>query len=61
MYERWSALCYDFKEKLCNREYVMNKINRIVDPIMRPIASKAGICFMCMKNDAKFSCNNLKD
>jgi hypothetical protein len=44
-----------------NFDYVKNLINKKIDPIMRPIATKAGICFMCMNNEAKLSCNNLKD
>ena len=61
MYERWSSICYDFREKYLNFEYIRNVVNRKVDPIMRPIASKAGICFMCMNNEVVLTCNNLKD
>ena len=61
MYKRWASICYDFKEKYLNFEYVKNLIDRKVDPIMRPIALKAGLCFMCMTNKAKLSCNNVKD
>jgi len=61
MHKRWSSICFDFKEKYLNFEFFKNLVDRRVDPIMRPIAYKVGLCFMCMNNDAKLSCNNLKD
>lgn len=61
MYERWSSICYDFKDKYLSFDYIKNLVDRRVDPIMRPIALKVGICFMCMKNPAILSCNNIKD
>ena len=61
MYTRWAAICFDFKEKYLSFEYVKNLVNKKIDPIMRPIAHKVGLCFMCMTNDAKLSCNNMQD
>jgi hypothetical protein len=61
MYQRWSSICYDYREKYLNFEYIKNLVNRRIDPIMRPIAMRVGLCFMCMTNQAILTCNNLKD
>ena len=50
MYEWWASVCYDFREKYLNFEYIRNLVNKKVDVIMRPIAAKVGLCFMCMTN-----------
>ena len=61
MYERWSAICYDFRDKYMNFDYLKNLVDKKVDPIMRPIACKIGVCYMCMRNEAVLTCNNIKD
>eukprot|EP00347_Sterkiella_histriomuscorum_P014564 403360399 len=61
MYERWSSICYDFKDKYLNFDYIKNLVDKKIDPIMRPIALKVNVCYMCMKNPAVLSCNNIKD
>jgi hypothetical protein len=61
MYERWSSICFDYKNKFLNFEYFKNLVNRKVDPILQPICLKIGKCFMCVENEARFSCNNMKD
>lgn len=50
MYERWASICYDFREKYLNFEYIRILVDRKIDPIMRPVAVKVGLCFMCMQN-----------
>ncbi len=61
MYKKWSAICFDFRDKYLNFEYMKNLVDKRIDPIMRPVAYKIGLCFMCMKNSAILSCNNIKD
>ena len=61
MHERWASICYDFRDKYLNFDYIKSLVFRRIDPIMRTIAIKVRLCFMCMTNEAKLSCNNIKD
>ena len=38
-----------------------NLVDKRIDPIMRPVAFKIGVCFMCMNNPGILTCNNVKD
>ena len=61
MYQRWSSVCFDFKNKYLSFDYLKNLVDRRTDPVMRPIALQISLCFMCMKNPANLTCNNVKD
>lgn len=61
MHSRWASVCFDFKNKYLNFDYLKNLVNAKLDKIMQPICVKIGKCFMCLEEDAKLSCNNMKD
>ena len=61
MHNRWSGICYDYKERYLGVDYVRTLVDRRVDNIVRPIGNRVGLCFSCMINDVSVSCNNAKD
>lgn len=61
MHERWASICFDFKNKYLNFNFVKNLVDRQLDKIMQPICVKIGKCFMCMEAEAKLHCNNVED
>ena len=46
--DRWSAICYDFKNKYLDRDYVLGYLAKQTDSILKEITSKTDLCSMCM-------------
>ena len=58
-YQEWAPAWFDFKDKYLNRDYVMNKLNKISDKVLNPIMNKTELCFIWLSEPAMFSWNNL--
>lgn len=40
MYQKWAPICFDFKDKYMNKDYVWAKLDRLSDKIMNSIYMK---------------------
>lgn len=58
-YHRWYALCWDFKNKYLDRDFVMTELSNKTEKVMKAATMNSEYCSMCMNKRDNMKCNNL--